>query len=690
MKQFKHFKYLLFILQVLILGSLSNEIFAQGNFTMEQIMSSSFSSNLTTSSVRDFIAWVENKEGIKNIYLIDGGSTGTVKKLTSFAKDDGEHIRDLFFSLDNKFLFFVKGGGLDQKEEIFKIDIKSHSLKSVAEGSSPKLSHNGKILAFINRGQVWKVDLTGEKKSPTLFFKNRGGTGSLTWSPDDTKIAFVSYRGDHSFIGVYHRALTEITYISPSVDQDVNPVWSADSKQIAYIKIPSESNIFLFMPRRTAIPWSIHISDSETGTSTEIWKANEGVGSVFQSIVADSQLFWTDNNRLVFPWEASGWINLYSIKSDGSLIKLLAQGKSEVKYASMSHDKKNILYSSNQGDIDRQHIWKVNVADGKAEQLSSGDGIEWSPKLCASGNKLFILASNATTPAYPAILKNKTIKPLKPEPDNYQFPEKKLVKPEQIIFDTADGMQIHGQLFLPSNIEEGKKYPAVIFLHGGPRRQMLLGFHHIEYYHNTYAFNQYLTNHGYIVLSVNYRSGTGYGMEFREALNFGAKGASEFQDILGASLYLRNRNDVDANRIGLWGGSFGGYLTAMGLAKASDLFAAGVDIHGVHSWNVVQENFLHYYNPLKFPEIAKVAYDSSPIAYVKSWKSPVLVIHGDDDRNVPFSDAITLVEALRKNRVHVEQLVFPDEVHEFMFHSTWLKTFNTAFDFFERKLKNRL
>src|SRR5208283_5973440 len=138
----------------------------------------------------------------------------------------------------------------------------------------------------------------------------------------------------------------------------------------------------------------------------------------------------------------------------------------------------------------------------------------------------------------------------------------------------------HAQLFLPHNAGDGLRHPALCFFHGGSRRQMLLGFHYMYYYSNSYAMNQYLASQGYIVLAVNYRSGIGYGMKFREALNYGATGASEYNDVVGAGLYLKNRPDVDPTRIGLWGGSYGGYLTALGLARASNLFAAGVDFHG--------------------------------------------------------------------------------------------------------------
>ena len=250
----------------------------------------------------------------------------------------------------------------------------------------------------------------------------------------------------------------------------------------------------------------------------------------------------------------------------------------------------------------------------------------------------------------------------------------------------ADGMQIHAQLFKPSDLKPGERRPAAIFFHGGSRRQMLLGWHYNYYYRNATRFNQYLASRGYIVLSVNYRSGIGYGMEFREALDYGAVGASEFNDVLGAGRYLASRPDVDAARIGLWGGSYGGYLTAMGLARASDLFAAGVDMHGVHDWNEVIQNFEPTYQPEKHQAIARLAFESSPMNFVKSWRSPVLLIHGDDDRNVPFSQSVMLAEALRAQGVPFEELVFPDEIHDLLVHAHWLASYRAAADFLDRKM----
>ena len=176
-------------------------------------------------------------------------------------------------------------------------------------------------------------------------------------------------------------------------------------------------------------------------------------------------------------------------------------------------------------------------------------------------------------------------------------------------------------------------------------------------------------------------------MNFREADNYGITGASEVKDVIGAGEYLKQTPDVDAKRIGLWGGSYGGYLTAHGLARRSDLFAAGVDIHGVHNWNDEVPTFASNYDSLKYAAIGKIAYHSSPMNFINGWKSPVLFIHGDDDRNVPFSETVNIIEALRPRKVYFEQMILPDEVHFFLLHKSWVKAYEASFDFIERKMK---
>ncbi|MDQ2945233.1 MAG: prolyl oligopeptidase family serine peptidase, partial [Acidobacteriota bacterium] len=311
----------------------------------------------------------------------------------------------------------------------------------------------------------------------------------------------------------------------------------------------------------------------------------------------------------------------------------------------------------------------------------------WEPVELSDGHGIAVLRSDWRTPGHAAMqATGGDLHDLQPPEITDGFPAGSLVKPGPVMLSAADGMQLHGQLFLPPGMKPGERRPALVFFHGGSRRQMLLGFHYMNYYHNSYAMNQYFANLGYIVLSVNYRSGIGYGLNFREALNYGASGASEFNDVLGAGLYLRNRADVDPKRIGLWGGSYGGYLTALGLARASDLFAAGVDFHGVHDWS---ERFRtgRFEPPTDNPNVARVAYESSPISSVSTWKSPVLLIHGDDDRNVDFHQTVVLIEALRKHSVPFEQLIFPDEIHGFLTHKRWVEAYHASADFLGKYLK---
>ncbi|MGH9366348.1 MAG: prolyl oligopeptidase family serine peptidase, partial [Thermoanaerobaculia bacterium] len=487
------------------------------------------------------------------------------------------------------------------------------------------------------------------------------------------------------FVGVFDPAGKTIRYLDPSVDRDGEPAWSPDGRRIAFRRIPASKQEVL-RPRREGPPWSIHVAEVSTGKARRVFRAEQGRGSVFREVSAKDQLLWADGERIVFPWEKEGWTNLYVVPASGGLSAPLTPGSFDVEYVGLSPDRKRVLYNSNQGDIERRHLWSVAVAGGKPVALTSGDGLEWSPVATADGTAIAFVRAGAKRHPEPVVRVGKSPdRELAPGSVPAEFPEASLVVPETVIFPATDGLAIHAQLFKPADSKPGERRPAVIFFHGGSRRQMLPGWHYMYYYRNAYAFNQYLASRGFVVLSVNFRSGIGYGMEFREAVDFGATGASEYRDVAGAGLYLRGRPDVDGARIGLWGGSYGGYLTALGLARASDLFAAGVDLHGVHDWSAWYRDVLGQ-DDREDAEARRIAFQSSPMADVKSWRSPVLLIHGDDDRNVPFQQSVDLAEALRARGVEVEQLVLPDEVHDFLMQAHWIEVYRAAADFLERKL----
>ena len=400
-------------------------------------------------------------------------------------------------------------------------------------------------------------------------------------------------------------------------------------------------------------------------------------------------LNWAANNRLVIASEQDGWQHLYSLAADGrGSPQVLTPGNCEVEQWSFAAQRSVVLFNSNCGDIDRRHLWIADTTTGNPRPLTRGDSIEWSPVALSDSATLAYIGSDAAHAArifHSSLGHGASPQQVAPETQSHDFPTAQLVTPHQVVFRAADGLEIHGQLFLPRGAKSGDKRPALVFTHGGSMRQMLLGWHYMYYYSNSYAMNQYLASRGYVVLSVNYRSGIGYGRDFREAPGRAGRGASEYQDVVAAGKFLQSRAEVDPKRVGLWGGSYGGYLTALGLGRNSDIFAAGVDFHGVHDWptdNWDGKNIA--------PELTKLAHESSPVTAVDTWKSPVLFIHGDDDRNVYFTQTVDLIARLRaKRNVEIEQLIFPDEIHDFLLHRDWLASYKATADFFDRKLKQQ-
>jgi len=240
-------------------------------------------------------------------------------------------------------------------------------------------------------------------------------------------------------------------------------------------------------------------------------------------------------------------------------------------------------------------------------------------------------------------------------------------------------------LFTPQG--GGGKHPALIFVHGGPPRQMLLGWSYMDYYTHSYAMNQYLASRGYVVLSVNYRLGIGYGRDFQHPAKAGAAGNAEYQDVVAGARYLQSLPAVDAARIGIWGGSYGGLLTAHALARNSDIFKAGVDFHGVHDWSMFGFAAPKRYEQGDHAEALRTAFDSSPEAALPGWRSPVLLIHGDDDRNVPFNQTVDLARRLAAQNAPFEELIFPNEIHGFLRHDTWLRADRAMVRFLDAHLK---
>lgn len=659
---------------------------------LEQLLSHPIESGFASSKDGKNIAWVINDHGKRNILVKTG--TDLPRFLTDFQQDDGQEISQLTFSPNGLKLLFVRGGGANSKgqspnpasladgteQAIYFKDIgnKSQAAK-ITLGNNPVFYPDGFKFLFAKGGQILESTLE-INATPKLLFVASGSNHSPKFSPNGIEILFTSDRGDHGFVGIYNTIKRSIRWIAPDVTSDQLPVWSPDGKSVAFVRMPG-TKMRTLSDLTSGIRFSIVVADAETGMAKVIWKSPSDDGGFAQDY-PNNPLVWAASNRILFFSEHTGWNHIFSINPDGSDLKDITPGDGEVESFVIDPSGQNIYFDGNREDIDRRHIWKSSIANGSPTAVTAGEGIEMYPAF--AGNELYCFRSTINTSKMLVRVDESRKATAQIFPQKLAaFSPTMFVKPEPVIFKAADGTTIHGQLFINRNVP-GKR-AGVVFMHGGPIRQMLLGFHYSDYYINCYVFNQYLANQGYAVIAVNYRDGIGYGRDFRRAKNQGPRGASEYQDVAAAAKYLQTLPEVEGSKIGLWGGSYGGYLTAMGLARNPEIFKAGVDLHGVHDWSFDGQDATNYWG-LDKKEL-DLAFKSSPVSDLSKWTAPVLFVHGDDDRNVNFQQTTDLVERLRGKNVPLELLVLPDEVHGFLRYESWSRVFTVAKDFFDRKLK---
>ena len=680
-----------------------------GTFTMEQVISYPFVPEIDAAEKGDAIAFVRVLKGVRNIWVADGPSFSP-RQVTQYSADDGQEITQLTFSPDGKRLVYVRGGDhdanwesklepdpdsspIEPKVTIWAAKLSGGAPVKVTEGDAPAISSRGE-LAYIKDKQVWTAPLDSKGKPKRLFF-DRGDDGDLTWSPDGSKLAFVSDRDDHSFVTVYDLGSKKLTYLAPSTDLDGYPQWSPDGKRIAFARRPGKGGAPKPLLKLTPNPFSLWVADVASRRAHRVWQSPDTLHGSFPQTAGEVNLHWADGDRLIFLADLDNWPHLYSVPASGGTPLLLTPGNYMVEHVAMSRDRKSVIFDANtgttSGDEDRRHLFRVPVNAPTPVALTSGTTLEWSPIAASPSEVAFIDAGTAAPPSVSAIgLDGSGRHDLAAGTVPTEFPQSQLIAPRPVTFRAADGFTVEGQLF---DNGRGARKPAVIFVHGGPPRQMLLGWHYMDYYSNSYAVNQYLANHGYVVLSVNYRLGIGYGHDFHHPEHSGAAGGDEYKDVVAGAKYLQSLGDVDPAKIGIWGGSYGGYLTAMGLARNSDIFKAGVDMHGVHDWSYTLGERLDKqpkrYEKGDAEEAMKVAFDSSPIATMDSWHSPVLLIQGDDDRNVHFHETIDLARRLEDKHVPFEQFVIPNEIHGFLRWHSWLAADNATADFFARMLPPR-
>ncbi|MBS1027287.1 S9 family peptidase [Gluconobacter albidus] len=651
-----------------------------------------YANGLTGAAKSARLAWVERRDGIRNILISDGGAAP--RRVTAYTQDDGTDLWGLALSPDGRTLAFVEGGDAEYPndhapnagnaaipgKETVRVLLPDGRTITAGEGHSPVFSPDGRLLAFM-RGGALLVGQPGQ--TPRVVMTTPGEITALHWSPDSRRLALEIDRGSHSLIALWdvRNSSAAPMFLPAALGHDQNATFSPDGRAIAFVRA---YHPLMTAERGKGHFWSLQVYDTASGAEHTLWTAPEGTGNRFWA-PEGMDLTWTRSGQLLFPWEGSGWLRLCALSvtapasgsGSGATPRCLTPDQAEIASYRLSADETRLLYTANIGDPDHWRAWSQPLDNSQPVALSAPN--EQVMDLTRAGPAIAMMATGTDQPAHPVVLQN-TVRhlPITPAaPNGFTF-----TPPQVVHFRSEDGRDIHGQLFLPPAGTPGP-HPALVFVHGGPHRQMLPAFNPMGYYSNAYAMNQFLASRGYVVLAVNYRSGTGYGVDFRTAPGIGRAGASEYKDVHAAGLFLRSRSDVVPGKIGIWGGSWGGYLTALALARNSDLFVAGADFHGVHDMTEPDHSGL---SPEEKQREKDSEWRSSPIADIAHWRSPVLLIHGDDDFNVEFEQSVLLARMLVERNIPFEDHVFPGERHAFLRTQDWLQAYLWTLHFLDAKL----
>ncbi len=398
---------------------------------------------------------------------------------------------------------------------------------------------------------------------------------------------------------------------------------------------------------------------------------------------------WYDGGRrFYYVSEATGFAHLYSVAADGSDRKQLTSGKWEVLDVHMSPDEKTFYLQTNEPGPAEEQFYNMSVNGGARERITTKSGrhrVVVSP----SGKMLADVYSYVNRPPDLFLMPNKagaaesqlTVSPSK------EWLSFNWIAPELVNVPASDGINVPGHIYKPADMGAQPNGAAVIFVHGAGYLHNVGNFW--SEYPREYMFNQYLASKGYVVLDIDYRGSAGYGRDWRTAI-YRYMGGRDLQDEVDASKYLTKNYNIDPERIGMYGGSYGGFMTEMALFTQPQFFGAGAAIRSVTDW----AHYNHGYtsNILNSPQTDTIAYRrSSPIYFAEGLKDPLLILHGMVDTNVLFADDVRLVQRLIElGKENWELAVYPVEDHAFVRPSSWTDEYKRIFKIFEDNLPSRV
>ncbi len=547
----------------------------------------------------------------------------------------------------------------------------------------PQLSPDGKHIAYLSQGHVWVVSVAGgEPLQLTNHPKGAGDPRGATdqhpqWNPNGKWILYstgtkgfnelyvVSEDGkvDHWLAAteIYHGKDVIANVAADHGDAvasdrfDARPSWSPDGTRIAYTERSRE----FFSGKLKVLPFNQSTGEA-SGAALDLYVAKNDPGGAW---AVNTDVWSPDGNTLAVVLQETNWDKIWLIPAKGGKAKELTFGTGEDEEPVYSPDGRWIAFESNRGVAEERHIWVVPAAGGEPHRLTNFTGHELGLRWSADSKSIQFTHSTVlgASGAYVASIDGKAEPRLIGQIRPSRF-EKLGIVPEVIHYKSKDGLTIAAILYKPVNYQAGKRYPTVVLAHGGPEGQTAL---------NASAAALFLAGQGYVVIDPNFRGSTGYGERFRNA-NVEDSGGGEIDDVVAGVKYLVDTGLTDPKHVGISGGSHGGTVVANAVTKYPDTFAVGIEKFGV----VDRAIFLRYTNrnsAIRWetkmggpPELKPAVYrKANVLPDVAQIKAPLLILHGEEDPQVPPQESVEFAAALKKAGKVFTYITYPGEGHGF-------------------------